>query len=190
MSRAWRILLLVSLSFNGMFVVGYFCTQTAGQAPESPDQAANAVAQKLGLDSQQREAFLALRQEAHQQADALAQTASLLQDELCSQTASLTADPEAVAELEKDLADVREVNQQIQFDQFRRFMDVLTPGQRETTAKMLHSRSGDRKLRRPRVLQEFDTDGDGKLSPAERAKSIQTLRERHTGRHEGRPKHR
>jgi len=190
MSRPWRVLLLVSLSFNVMFVIGYFCTPTAGQAPESPEQAADLVAQKLGLDSRQRETFVSLRKEAHQQAAALAQTASLLQDELCSESASPAADPEAVAELEKDLADLREVNQQVQFDQFRRFMDVLTPRQREAAVKVIHSRFGDRKLRRPRVLQEFDADGDGKLSPAERAKAIQTLRERHGGRHEGKLKHR
>ena len=190
MTRPLRIPLLVSLSFNAMFVIGYFCTPTAGQAPESAEQAANLVAQKLGLDSRQREAFVSLRNEAHQQAEELAQTASLLQNQLCCESASPAADPKAVAELQEDLAGVREVHQQFQLDQFRRFMDVLTPRQREAAARMLHSRFGERRLRKAHVLQEFDTDGDGKLSPAERARAIRALRERHANRREGKLKHR
>ncbi len=190
MTRALRILLFASLSFNVMFVIGYLCAPSAGKAPEGPEQAATAVAQNLGLDDQQREAFLSLRNEAQQQAEELAQTASVLQDQLCTEAASPAADPAAVAELEKDLVRVQQVHQQSQLDHFRRFMKVLTPKQRENAAKMLHSKATGRKVRKAGILQEFDADKDGKLSAAERAKAIQALRERHAGGHEAKPKHR
>ena len=190
MSRALRVLLFASLSFNVMFVIGYWCAPTGAQAPQSTERAADLVAERLGLDGQQREAFLSLRQEAQQQAEELAQTAALLQDQLCRESANPAADPEAVAGLQQDLADVRQVHQQCQLDHFRRFMRVLTPKQREATVKMLHAKNSDRKLRKSRVLQEFDADKDGELSAAERAKAIQALSERHAGRHEPKPKHR
>ncbi len=190
MTRALRVLLLASLSFNVMFVVGYFCAPSAGKAPESSEQAAAAVARRLGLDDQQREVFRSLRDEARKQAEELGQAADVLQDQLCSEAASPKADTAAVAELENDLACVQEVHQQSQLDHFRRFMKVLTPRQRETAARMLHAKAGDRKLRKPHVLQEFDTDKDGKLSAGERAKAMQALRERHAGGHEAKAKHR
>lgn len=190
MTRALRVLLVASLSFNVMFVIGYLCGPTKTQAPQSTEQAAELVTEKLGLDGPQREAFLSLRQESQQQTEELAQTAALLQDQLCSESANPAADPEAVADLQQDLADVRQVHQQSQLDHFRRFMKVLSPSQREDAVKMLHAKNSGRKLRKSRVLQEFDADNDGKLSAAERAKAIQALRERHAGRHEAKPKHR
>ena len=190
MSRALRILLFASLSFNVMFVIGYLCAPTRAQAPQSTERAAELVTEKLGLDGSQREAFLSLRQEAQQQAEELAQAAALLQDQLCAESANPAADPEAVADLQQDLAAVRQVHQQSQLDHFSRFMKVLTPNQREAAVKILHAKNSDRKSRKSRVLQDFDADENGKLNAAERAKAIQSLRERHTGRHEAKPKHR
>ena len=190
MSRALRVLLCASLSFNMMFVIGYLCAPTQAEAPQSTEQAATLVTRTLGLDGPQREAFLSLRQEAQQQAEELAQAAALLQDQLCSESANPAADPEAVADLQKDLADVRQVHQQCQLDHFRRFMKVLAPKQRDAAVKMVRAKNSDRKLLKSRVLQEFDADKDGKLSAAERANAIQALRERHAGKREAKPKHR
>jgi Spy/CpxP family protein refolding chaperone len=190
MSKIARLALIASLGFNVMFAVGYFCTPTSGQAPDNSEQAADLVAQHLGLDSRQRDTFVSLRTEARQQSEELAQAASLIEAQLCSESASPTADPQAVGDLQKDLADVREAHQQLQFDQFRRFMDVLTPKQRDAALKALHSKPTDRKLRKSGILQEFDSDGDGKLSPAERAKAIQALSERQKSRRDDKLKHR
>lgn len=189
MSKALRVLLLVSLSFNVMFVIGYFCTPTTAQAPPSTVQAADLLAEKLGLDSQQRDAFLSLRTEDRQQAEAFAQTAGILADELCREAASPTADPKTVDDLQKDLADVQALHQQGSVEHFRRFMNVLTPKQRESAAKMLAAKPASRKVRKSRILQDFDADGNGVLSPAERAKAIQALHDGHESRRETKPKH-
>jgi Spy/CpxP family protein refolding chaperone len=190
MSKALRILLVASLSFNVMFAIGYLSGATKAQAPQGAEQAAALVTEELGLDGSQREAFLSLRQEAQQQTEELAQTAAVLHDQLCSESANPAADPAAVADLQKDLAAVRQVHEQCQLEHFRRFMKVLTPKQREKAVKMLHAKAGGRKVRKPGALQELDADKDGKLSAAERAKAIQSLRERHAGGREPKPKHR
>ena len=60
MSRALRILLIASLSFNVMFIIGYLCGPSKAQAPQSTEQAAEMVSERLGLDGSQREAFLSV----------------------------------------------------------------------------------------------------------------------------------
>jgi hypothetical protein len=86
-----------------------------------------------------------------------------------------------VEHLTAELADVRESYRQVQFGQFRRLMDALTPQQREAVVNRIHAWQQGRPFRGLRVLQQFDTDKDGKLSPDERQKAIQTLRERWRG---------
>lgn len=178
MNRLLKGFLLVSVSFNVMFAIGYFCAPSTAKAPESPDAAAADVADQLGLDDTQRAAFAALRKEADDEAEELAQHAALLQQQLWSEAADPAADPKTVEGTAKDLGAVRDAYREVQVGQFRRFMGILTPEQRQAVTERL---GAQRPGLRARIEREFDADGDGTLSPAERGNALRTFRERFPG---------
>ncbi len=182
MNRLLKGFLLVSVSFNVMFAIGYFCAPSMATAPGSPDASAADVADTLGLDDTQRAAFAALRKEAHDEAEELAQHAALLQQQLWSEAADPAADQKTIEDTAKDLGAVRDAYREVQVGQFRRFMGILSPEQRQAVTERL---GAQRPGLRARLEREFDTDGDGVLNPAERENALRAFRERFPG---GRPK--
>jgi hypothetical protein len=180
MNRLLKGFLLVSVSFNVMFAVGYFCAPSTAEPPESPDAAAAALADKLGLDASQQATFASLRREANERAAELAQHAALLQEQLWSEAADPAADPKTIESTAKDLGAVRDAYREVQVAQFRRFMGVLTPQQRQA---VMERRRTQRPGLRARLEREFDTDGNGVLDPAERENALRAFRERFRGAH-------
>jgi len=178
MMNLTRIVLILSLSFNAMFVVGYFATGTSAEPSAEPEAAAQLVAKELGLDERQREAFVELRKEAEESTQELRQAASIAEEALLKAACEPKPDPERVGTLEADLSEIRKAHQSVSYGHFRRFMGLLTPEQRDAVHEKFRARGRWHEGRRQRVLREFDTDSDGRLDEQERRKAMQTIHER------------
>ena len=191
MSKLARILLGVSLLFNAMFAIGYLSAQTSADTTTTPTRTADLVADKLGLDASQREAFIALRQEIGEKAHELQQAALVAEQELWVASCDPKADPENIAKLKSDLSEFRRARRELGFRQFNRFLELLTPEQRKSVTEKLRRHGPHGRFRGPH-WGRFDTDKDGKLSKDERAKLMESCRERFRKgskdfpRHEGR----
>ena len=177
MTRLQKALLLVSLVFNAMFVIGYFATSLSAESAGSAEAAARLVGDELGLDTRQRQAFLALRKEADAQKAELRQAILLAHEKLVAELCKPRRDPETVRERKIDLAELREAYRELTFRQSDRFLEMLTPKQRKGVDDRLRSH-GRRKRFDEGFVRQFDENGDGKLDPKEREKAIRAVRER------------
>ena len=189
MSKLGAVLLSGSLIFNAMFAVGYFRARTADEpvdTAERTDRAAELLAEKLGLDDDQKAKFIVLHEETRERGRELRDAAELAQQELWVESCGPESDPERVQALETDLFELRRSRRELGFDQFRRFLEILTPEQRDRVQERLRRHCPPRHSH-GRFLERFDEDKDGKLSPDERAKAIRTMRERGRKFREGRP---
>lgn len=187
MTRATKAILVVSLVFNIMFAIGYVASSLSATPSDTAESAADLVSRKLGLDDEQRRAFLKLRKETQKRKRELRQAMGLARERLTAEQCKADRDDETIRRLKADVDALRQSYREISFHQSDRFLTMLTPKQR----KQLHDFL--RKQGKPadydeEFLKQFDEDGDGKLSRAERDKAIRATRERSRKPGKGRPR--
>jgi len=193
MTRFQKALLLASLVFNAMVVIGYFATSLTSESAGSAEAAARLVGDELGLDTHQREAFLELRREADAQKAELRQAIELAHEKLVAELCKARRDPEMLRERQTALAELRDAYRELTFRHSDRFLGMLTPEQRQDVGQRLGRRGRHRRLR-DAFLRRYDEDGDGELNQEEREDAIRAVRGRRgRGRRypdgDGRPGH-
>ena len=187
MTRASKAILIVSLVFNIMFAVGYVASSLSATPTDTAEGAAELVSRKLGLNDEQRRAFIALRKETQKRKRELRQAIALAREQLTAEQCRPERDDAAIRRLKADSDALRQSYREISFHQSDRFLTLLTPKQR----KQLHDFL--RKQGKPvdydeEFLKQFDEDADGKLSRAERDKAIRSTREHSRKPGKGRPR--
>jgi len=169
-----RVLLVVSLVFNAMFIGGYLHARARADLAESEEARAELVADELQLDDEQLKTLRDLRAEAQQQVARTRQRIFLARQDLWAEINSPSPDPDRIAAAEERLAELyREISRQ-GLSGFRAFMDTLRPEQRRAVIKRIRTR-GLLHPRAQRMLRRFDTDGNGVLDETERAKAREAL---------------
>jgi hypothetical protein len=178
MNRLLKIALIISLSFNITFVIGYFSAPSSAKPTELPEAAADLVQSELGLDMEQREEFMSLHAEARARTRDLIETMSIVRQQLLAESAEDEPDPEKIAKLQSELDRLRAEHRACHYNLFQKFMDSLTDHQRRTVYEKLRYGRPPHWLRHQRLVREFDKDGDGRLNEEERSQAIQAVRER------------
>jgi len=181
MNKLFQVVLAVSLSFNVMFVLGYL---TAGQpavaAQEqaiTSQQAGNLVADKLHLDSNQKEQFVRLREETAARLRELRELIGQYEAVLWSEMAGPGRDWQRIASIRGELEELRRDQRELRWQQYQKFLALLTDEQRRIVEEKMRRQAGPG-VGRPDLRERFDSDGDGRLSDAERARAVQAMRER------------
>lgn len=187
MSKPLAALLAVSLVFNAMFAIGYFSARTTADTKPDNGRTADIVAERLGLNDAQREQFAALRKEGRERGEELNQATLLAQESLWLESCSPGDNAERVQKLKEDLYQLHEARRKLEFEQLNKFLEILTPEQRERMGERLRRPHGPRPPWAPR-FGRFDADRDGRLSPDERDKAMGAMRKRF-GYGPGRPGH-
>jgi len=177
MNKPLAALLAISLVFNAMFAVGYFSARSTGGTQPGNGHTTDIVAERLGLDDTQREKFAALRKNGRERGEELNQATLLAQEGLWLESCAPEGNAERVQKLKDDLYQLHEARRQLEFEQLNKFLEILTPEQRERMGERLRQPHGPRPPWAPR-FGRFDADRDGRLSPEEREKAMGAMRKR------------
>jgi Spy/CpxP family protein refolding chaperone len=183
MTRLPWILLGLSAVFNFAFGGGFLHARheydLAASADEQPQT--DAVADRLGLDDDQRQRFAELQRKLRDREREIDEAAFIARQELwktMSDPAASAADVEAAQEA---LADLHREARRIRIELFRQFMGTLRPEQRARALRRIRRQY----LRRPMwrsLLNRFDVNRNGRLDPAEWERAREAIRRRVGGR--------
>jgi len=170
------ILLGLSITFNVFFAGGFLEARSASVRLGATD-GADLVAERLGLSPEQRQAYERLRDEASGDARQAREAIFAARQEFWTMLGDESADPAQLRDLVEFEADQgRQLRVQM-LGRCREFMGVLAPPQRAALVEAVLKREAGRPGARP-VLGQFDADGDGRLSDAERAAVRERFRSR------------
>ncbi len=161
------VLLGLSILFNFFFAGGFVSARSETVPFETEDEAVDAVADKLDLDQSQKDALTEMRRRVRQASDEARHAVGHARRDLWAGMAEASENGAKVAELVEFESDQQTKVRLLAAEQFRNFMGILKPHQRQKAMGLLHRRPphGSRP-RRPGA--RFDTDGDGRLSETER----------------------
>ena len=160
------VLLAVSLVFNLSFSGGFLQARSAWP-PQAEATETTEVARQLDLSEGQRKTFADLRRDWKDGSEPLRQAIDLTRHELWALMEDPATDEQTLQAAKQRLGELHDEFQQLRVEHFRRFMDSLRPQQRSRVIGRFRGRRRADKVHR-RVLERFDADGDGVLSPAER----------------------
>ena len=179
------ILLALSITFNFAFTGGLLEAQSARQQAIEPEQApgdkADLVATQLGLNDEQRQAYVDTRTRLSQEGAELREAMALAREERRAELAQAEPDLARVAQIEADIADISCRMRLLAAEHLEKFAGRLGPEQRRRLGGMMRSRMGHGP-KMPPALKRFDTNGDGKLDEQERQAARSRLREARPGR--------
>ncbi len=174
-TKVLYILLGLSVIFNFAFAGGFLEARSRYEPPEDGEAAPGVVAEELDLTAAQREKFAELRGRTGGRVRELHESILSARQELYALLAADTPDTEAVRAVEERIAEQHRELNRLRLDSFREFMDSLTPPQREEVRRRMQGRPLFQEAQR-RLLERFDEDGDGQLSPRERGRAVHQLR--------------
>jgi len=187
MAKLPWVLLAISVIFNFTFAGAFLHARSDLETADSPEAPAKMVADELGLSEDQKKAFAEIRAEAKTKADQLRESIVLARQELWSQIAGGSGDSEQISELNGRLAELYRQYRMLPGEHARRFLGTLDPAQREAAIERIR-RHERHKYGYRRLLEQFDTNGDGRLDKEERARASEAFRSRRGGgRHPSRP---
>jgi Spy/CpxP family protein refolding chaperone len=136
------ILLAVSLSLNVFFVAGYLYSSKLVQRMATSDtDRTRLVAQRLQLDTHQREEFRRLRALARDRATQLRQTNTEVVEALWDEIVKAQPDGQRIKELLEHLSDNRRAFNLAVMDLVGEFLKILRPEQRETFLQVIRNRN-------------------------------------------------
>ncbi len=169
--------LAMSVLFNVFFVVGFARARAQLELVESSNGASRVVASELDLNDEQRAVFSTLRAGMRDEMSAYRDEIVLTQAELAAELGKEKPDLERVRNLVARKADLDGQRQLIAVRRFGEFVDVLSPEQcRRLSSRVHHGPPGAG--RHARLLERFDSDGDGELNEQERAAAREHMESR------------
>jgi len=142
MKRLPWILLMLSVLFNFFFAGGFLHARSEWQAPQTQAGAADLVAERLGLDEAQRQAFADLKHATAEKAEEIRQAIFEARRQVHSGVGAESVDREKLSELMRFEAEQRMELRLLAGEHLRKFVAVLRPEQRRKLAEMLASRPG------------------------------------------------
>ena len=175
-ARVSWILLALSGTFNAFFTGGFLYARSSSQQVAQADEGrVKLVAERLALTPEQRQSFAQLRREFAAEADRLRQAIALAREERFAELAADRPDRQRIRRINQRLLSLHMDYRELAAAYRQRFVQILTPAQRRAMVELFRRRL-DRAAPLRRLRQRFDTDGDGILSPRERAAAAQRLR--------------
>lgn len=172
-------LLALSLLFNVFFAAGYARARSEGDPGGAVASPANDVGHALGLDSRQRAAYSAMREQFDADAADLGSSVALLQRQFMDELQRAEPDLDRLRELATRNAELERERRLIAGSRMRDFVAMLTPEQRRALAGHL-GRASEQERRHRWLLERFDADGDGKLNDDEKAEATTFCERRRT----------
>ncbi len=179
------VLLAVSITFNFAFTGGLLEARQARDEAVKPEKApgdkSDLVARRLGLDDQQREAYVQARRSLADKVGPLREEIALAREERRAELAGAEPDLGRVAELEARMADLSCQMRTMAAETMRQFVSLLTPEQRRNLGGMMRSH-GRHTRSLPSALQRFDKNRDGRLDERERRAAHDAMHKWHKSR--------
>ena len=171
MNRSTLIFLLgLSVLFNIFFVAGAMTWRVPAEADEATS--VTDVAQKLGLDEKQTEAFSSMRRQFETESVVIGQQLRRVREMIAEELADDAPDVEQLRNLSTQEASLLAERRNIGVDQFTYFVDMLSPKQRRTLGHRLSDHPRGRRVSaqemEKRAIEKFDANGDGLLDDMER----------------------
>ncbi len=175
-TRLLTVLLLLSLIFNVFFIIGAL----RHRVPPGPMAEIHQVAQELDLDDRQVARLTELRQTFIDESALIRSDLAKVRAAMADLLDAETVDASAMRSLMDEEAEIQNRRRQLAGRQFGRFVDLLTPDQRQLLGSRMHG-PRSRGDRRPDIPQHLVDrfDADGALSDAERATARQQLANGH-----------
>ncbi len=175
-SKLSWLLLALSGTFNAFFTGGFLHARSSSQAvAQADDGRARLVAERLALSPEQRRSYRQLRSDFAAEADRLRQAIALAREERFAELSADRPDPLRVRRINERLLALQMEYRELAEDFRQQFVQILTPAQRRAMVNLVRDRLRRQAALR-RLRRRFDTDGDGVLSPRERAAAAQRLR--------------
>jgi uncharacterized membrane protein len=178
MRNVLLLALSLSLLFNVFFAVGYLRAREAARTLRPESDVARLAAEELDLDEVQTAVFAELRSAMADERETLTEGIALARQELLSELDRPSPDVDRVQALIEREAEYHRQLRMAAAERMRQFVETLSPEQRRELFRRIDpSRTAPPHLRK-RLLQRFDTDGDGALSETERAEALRHFEER------------
>jgi len=162
------LILAMSLMFNLFFIAGYMRSQSIAARADSPDAVADLVTRELNLSDSQAAVFTDLRSSLKKAAAEYDDSIALAQQDLVDELARDEPDLDNLRDIIDRQADLHRQRRLAGADRFGEFVSVLSTEQRRNLSGRL-GRGPFGKHRQRRMLDQFDTNKDGKLDEQERA---------------------
>ncbi len=181
------LMLAVSVLFNVFFVAGYMqarseqagdeAVATAGnneneaRGESSEDRMTRMVTRELDLTPEQQDVFAQLHHERSEDAQEFRASIELLQRQVMRELEKPEPDVDAMQRLAEQQGELHRRSRQLEAGRFSRFVEVLSPDQREKLLRHMRGGPDGRRHRGgpERLLRMFDKNEDGTLNEQETA---------------------
>jgi Spy/CpxP family protein refolding chaperone len=185
-SAVW-LLLALSVLFNVFFAAGFLRARAVLERSGASNGVSRQVAAELQLDDTQRRIFSDLRTGLSEELSVYRQSIEQADQKLLEELSRERPDLEQVRAIMESRADLERQQRMASLQRFSEFLGVLSPeqcGKLSSRARRGHRGHRGRGIP-PKVLKQFDADGDGALNEQERAAAQEHWqKERHRRRKE------
>lgn len=183
-SKGLLIALGVSLLFNVFVLVGFARART--HLPHRPMNDARMIermVRDLNLTEEQRKVLVSLREDQRRQAEDFDQNLALIRENLDEELRNESPDLERIRQLVAEEADLYRQRRMAGATLFERFVNQLTPGQRQKLRDV--TRPPHRELPKlgPKIVERFDANRNGRLDPDEARAARQEMERRRQQMH-------
>ena len=178
-SKGLIIALGVSLLFNVFVLVGFARARThLPQRPMNDARMIERMTRDLSLNDQQRKVLESLREDQRRQAEDFDQNLALIRENLDDELHNESPDLERIRQLVAEEADLYRQRRMVGATLFERFVNELTPQQRQKLREV--TRSPHRELPKlgPKIVERFDANRNGRLDPDEARAARQEMERR------------